>query len=266
MMNPSRFATVSLYAVALGAFAWTPAHSAGVQPAASKVIVLAQAPAPEETLQDRVAQLKAWLKASQDQLRAYQWIETTTITVNGEQKSQVEKRCYYGADGTLEKVTLESSPGGSDGLPGILPPGRLIHRIEEHKKQEMEQYLQNAEKLVHDYIPPTQDRIQQSVNSGNMSMQMLDPGHEVGLEFGDYLMPNDKLGVKIELPDNRLLGVSVSTFLVDQENGNQDPISMDVTMSVLPDGTIYAQKTVLNAPARNVVVTVENAGYQRLAP
>lgn len=265
-MKTSRCAARGLCAALLSAVAMVPAHSAVAAENAGMPLVLAQAPAPQETVQDRVAQLKAWLKASQEQLRAYQWIETTTITVNGEQKSQVEKRCYYGADGTLEKVTLESSPGESDGLPGILPPGRLIHRVEEHKKQEMEQYLQNAEKLVHDYIPPTQDRIQQSVNSGNMSMQMLDPGHEVGLEFGDYLMPKDKLGVKIELPDNRLLGLSVNTFLVDQETGNQDPISMDVTMSVLPDGTIYAQKTVLNAPARNVVVTVENAGYQRLAP
>jgi len=265
-MKPSRFATVSLYAVALGAFAWTPAHSAGVQPAASKGIVLAQAPAPEETLQQRVAQLKAWMKASQEQLRAYQWVETTTVTVKGEQKKQIEKRCYYGPDGTLEKVTLESSPSSSDGLPGVLPPGRLLHKIEEHKKKEMEAYLQSAEKLVHDYIPPTSERIQQSVKSGQMSMQMLDPGHEIGLEFGDYLMPNDKLGVKIELPENRLLGMSVNTFLVDQENGNKDPISMDVTMSVLPDGTIYAQKTVLNAPAKSVVVTVENSGYQRLAP
>ncbi len=213
-----------------------------------------------------MAQLKAWMKASQEQLRAYQWMETTTVTVNGEQKKQIEKRCYYGPGGTLEKVTLESSPSSSDGLPGVLPPGRLLHKIEEHKKKEMEAYLQSAEKLVHDYIPPTSERIQQSVNSGQMSMQMLDPGHEIGLEFGDYLMPDDKLGVKIELPENRLLGISVNTFLVNQENGNKDPISMDVTMSVLPDGTIYAQKTVLNAPVKNVVVTVENSGYQRLAP
>jgi len=35
---------------------------------------------------------------------------------------------------------------------------------------------------------------------------------------------------------------------------------------VLPDGTMYAQHSELDAPAKNVVVTVDNTGYQRVAP
>jgi hypothetical protein len=36
-------------------------------------------------------------------------------------------------------------------------------------------------------------------------------------------------------------------------------------MSTLPDGTIYTAKTVLNAPAKGVTVTVENSGYHKSA-
>ena len=53
------------------------------------------------------------MKASQEQLRDYQWIETTTVAVNGEQQSQVQKRCYYGVDGKLEKVIENQTPDGT---------------------------------------------------------------------------------------------------------------------------------------------------------
>jgi hypothetical protein len=36
--------------------------------------------------------------------RSYEWIETTAVSVKGEEKSRTRKRCDYGADGKLEKV------------------------------------------------------------------------------------------------------------------------------------------------------------------
>ena len=52
-----------------------------------------QAAATPETPQQRVAELKAWLQASREQMHAYQWVETTTVSVDGEQKSMVQQRC-----------------------------------------------------------------------------------------------------------------------------------------------------------------------------
>jgi len=39
-----------------------------------------------------------------------------------------------------------------------------------------------------------------------------------------------------------------------------------VAMSVLPDGTIYAQRTQLDAPSQQLTVVVDNSGYRRSAP
>ena len=55
------------------------------------------APTPEE----RVAALKKSLADSQAQLRRYQWIETTVISLKGEEKSRQQQNVYYGADGKL---------------------------------------------------------------------------------------------------------------------------------------------------------------------
>ena len=236
-----------------------PAVSAADQ-AASTPIVLAQAqPQAQPTPQQRAAMLKQWLQASEQQIRAYEWIETTVVSKDGEQKSSTQKRCYYGADGKVQKVELNKTPE-SKPTPGLLPLGRIANRVAEHKKEEMTDYMKSAAELVHKYVPPVSGLIQQSIGAGKLGMQMLEPGRRVRLTFGDYLKPGDSLGVDIELPSNRLLAVAVATYL----DSPSDAIALDVTMSVLPDGTIFAARSNLTAKAKGLTVTVENSGQRRI--
>jgi hypothetical protein len=221
-------------------------------------ILLAQAPQPAQgqpspTPQERAAMLRQWLQSSQQQLRAYKWVETTVVSVNGEQKSSSQKSCYYGVDGTLEKVEL---PGATQ---AELPGGPLRRAIAEGKKQKMTEYMQNAVALVHSYIPPSPDVIQQAVSAGNMSVSVLDPGQQVQLQFKNYLKAGDMLAATIDLPTNRLLAIQVNSYLED----TADAVNLNVTMSVLPDGTLYAETSTLNAPAKNITVTVTNSGFLR---
>jgi len=214
--------------------------------------------APSQTPQQRVANLKAWVQASREQMRAFQWIETTTVSVNGEQKSKVVQRCYYGEEGALVKVPLEQTQA-SEGAQGVFG---ILGSIKEHKKEEMEAYIQSATQLVHEYIPLTAQKIQQATSNGYMSVQVLEPGREVEVKFSNYLKEGDSLGVKMALPTNQLLGVSIVTYLNDD---TQDEVTMNATTAVLPDGTIYVQNILLDGESKNVTVSVENAGYQRLA-
>ncbi len=69
-----------------------------------------------------VAALKQNLAESQKKLRQYEWIETTAISLKGEEKSRKQQRVYYGADGKLTKVPMgepkpaaEPSGGGEAG-------------------------------------------------------------------------------------------------------------------------------------------------------
>jgi hypothetical protein len=208
---------------------------------------------PPPTPQQRVAILKQWMAASQAQLRAYEWIETTVITKGGDEKSRKENTCYYGVDGNLQKV-----PVGGDADAEAGPRGPLRKKIAANKKAEVTAYMQSAADLVHSYIPPDPNLIQQSVNAGKLSVNMVEPGRRVRLDFHDYLKAGDLLSVDMELPTNRLLGMSVSSYL----DTPKDAIQLDVTMSVLPDGTIYTEKSVLDAAAQGITVTVENSGYR----
>jgi hypothetical protein len=82
------------------------------------------------------------------------------------------------------------------------------------------------------------------------------------LKFANYLKEGDSLGVQIALPTNQLLRVSIATYLNDD---TQDAVTVNATTSVLPDGTIYVQNILLDGSSKNVTISVENAGYQRLA-
>src|SRR4030095_8133797 len=106
----------------------------------------------QEPPQDRVAALKQWLGQSKAQLKQYQWIQTTVISLKGEQKSSKEEQCYYGVDGTVQKVPLTAPPEEKDkrGLRG---------RIVENKKEEISDSMKAAVALVKTYVPPSAEKI-----------------------------------------------------------------------------------------------------------
>jgi hypothetical protein len=220
---------------------------------------LAAAPPPQTpspTPEERVAILKQWLAASKTQLARYEWVETTVIAKDGQEQSRTQNTCYYGVEGDLQKVPMAGgTEKESKEPPGILMPGKLLKKAEEHEKKEMQTYMENATALVHQYVPPDPALIQQAVDSGNFSVSP--QGSQVRLTFRNYLKPNDALNVDIEVPTNRLIGMSVASYLGDAK----DAIQLDVRMGLLPDGTIFMQESTLNAPAKKVTVTVDNSGY-----
>ena len=216
----------------------------------------AQSP-PPATPEQRVATLKQWLQASQAQLRAYEWIEATTVAKGGEQKSKTEKRCYYGADGKLQKLPISSGESGE--APGAAPAGKLKKKVAERKKEELTAYMKQAVELVHAYLPPDPARLQQAVNTGRLAVTPLDGGRRVRLQFRDYLKAGDTLAVEIDNATNRLIGMQVSSYLEDRA----DAVLLNVGMGVLQDGTIYTARTQLDAKAKDLAVIVENTGYRR---
>jgi hypothetical protein len=216
--------------------------------------VAAQQPA-NPTPQQRAAMLQQWMKASQMQLRSYEWVETTVVAKDGQEKSRKQNRCYYGADGKVQKTPIDD--GSTDQSGGR--EKRLGKRVKEAAKEQMTDYMQSAVQLVHSYVPPDPARIQQTIAAGKFSATP--SGQQVRLDFKDYLKPGDTLSTRLELPTNRLLGINVSSYL----DSPADPVLLDVGMGVLPDGTIYTAKTVLDAKAKGLTVTVENSGHRKLA-
>ena len=211
-MNTRRILAASLLAV-LGAITLAPS------------LARAQPAAPPPALEEKIAAIKEAFQASQAKLKGFQWIQTTTVSVNGEQKKQKVDQVYYGAEGTLVKVPLSETPAEGDdherGLRG---------RIKEEKKKELKQYMQDATGLIHQYLPPNPALIQQAKDAGNASIRVIQPGVLAALDLHNYLNPGDLLSIEFNLADNRIVGLSVVATM----GADQDPITLNVTMGALP--------------------------------
>jgi len=221
--------------------------------AASTQAAPAQAAAPAAPA-ERIAALKASVQKDAVALKQYEWIETTSMSLKGEEKSRKQNRCYYGADGVLQKVPVGDQPEekSKKGLRG---------KAIESKKAEISDYMTKAAAAIKTYLPPDPAKIQASKDAGKASLNVLDPGKRARIDFKDYNVPGDLLGIEIDLVTNKLLGLQVTTMI----EGGKEPVNFQTQYGSLIDGTGYPVKTTLDAPEMSVTVVVENAGYKKQA-
>jgi len=219
----------------------------GIALLASGSVVFAQQP----TVQERVVALKASLAASQAILKQYEWIETTVVSLKGEEKSRQMSRCYHGAEGSVQKIPL-TTPAPQKKKRGIRG------RIAESKQEELTDYMKEAVELVKMYMPPDQARIQLAKDGGRVSITPMS-GQRTRLTFASYLKPGDSLAMEVDLGSNRPLAATVSTYLDSQK----EPVTLAVRFSTLDNNATYPASVVLNASGKNLKVTVENSGYTR---
>ncbi len=220
---------------------------------------VAQAP---PTPDQMVAALKQNLAESQKRLRQYQWVETTAISLKGEEKSRKQQRVYYGADGKLTKLPLGKPPAPAPAAQGGgRRGGRLKEQVVENKKDEMQEYMEKAGALIQQYVPPNPAQIQKAKDAGNMQLRPPTEG-KVRVEFRDYVQPGDQMAIDVDAKAALLSALSVATYLEKPE----DAVTLNVRFATLADGTSYTGQTALEAKAKNIRVVVENSGHRPLAP
>lgn len=204
--------------------------------------------------QANVAMIKKNFTESNANMKKYEWLETTTIFLKGEQKSVIQKQCYYAVDGKLTKVetggsTQEKQKGGLRG------------KIIENKKEELSEYMKQAIAKIHTYLPPVPEKIQKIYGAGKTTVQILEPNTKFKLSFPDYNEPGDMLSVSINKPKQKIMVLDVSTSVDDPKA----KVVFNITYSDLPDGTQYASKTVLDATEKDLKIVIENSGFKNTA-
>ena len=208
-----------------------------------------------ESLPERVAALKQSMAQSQQALRSYKWVETTTVSMKGEQKSMKQANCFYGADGKVQKTPIAAPapppPKDKRGVRG---------KVVESKKEEISDTMKQAVALVKTYLPPDPAMIQRAVDAKKATMETVQPGKVARLVFKDYQLPGDSLGVTMDIATNRLMGISVASYL----GSPSKPVTMNATMGSLVDGATYTASTQLSLPSEKLEVNVVNSGYQKM--
>jgi hypothetical protein len=207
--------------------------------------------AQDSAVQDRLAMVKQAMVANAQKLHQYQWIETTQLTVNGDAKPPTQDSCQYGANGTVQKTPIGPPPQQPGG-------GPLKRRIIENKVAEMKQYMGDVKGLLAMYLPPNPQKMEQAKQAGNLSINPV-PG-AVNLVFSNYAQPGDQMTLSFDTAAKKVSSVIINTYM----GTPQDVVTLQVQMASLPDGTNYAQQTILNATAKQLVATTTNSQYQKL--
>src|SRR5215469_2569733 len=202
-------------------------------------------------LQEKVAAVKQAAAENKQKLQQYTWIETIQLTLKGDAKPPTQNSCRYGPDGQVQKTPLGPPPQQPSG-------GKMRQRIIEKKKEEMKDYMQDVKGVLAMYVPPDPQRMQQAYQAGNVALNPVPEA--VNLVFSNYAQPGDKMTLTFNTATKKITALSVDTYMGEEK----DRVTLQVQMGSLPDGTNYAQQTVLNAAAKELTVTTTNSNYQKL--
>lgn len=204
----------------------------------------------KQALQQRVAELKQSLAANQAKLKKYQWLQTTVVTVKGEQKKEQHAQCRYGADGKVQKT-----PVGPAQEPKELPGG-LRGKIAKKKVAEMKDYMDRLQSLIGHYAPPNPQRIQSAMQAGNAKIEAT--AGQATLALNNYYKQGDKVSFVFVTAGKKLTNYNVDTYLDDPK---KDVVTLTNDFASLPDGTNYLHETVLDAQGKEIEIKTTNSGH-----
>jgi hypothetical protein len=214
--------------------------------------------------QEKLAGLKQSLAKNQAALKQYTWTETTKISLKGEVKKQEQKQCQYGPDGKVQKTPLQGgaqAPQEQEASGGRRRGGRLKQEIVEKKVGEMKDYMQRVTALVHEYTPPDPQKIQAAHAAGNVTVTPAQPITTITIK--NYLKQGDSVTLGFDTTAKRIATYNVDSYL---DNPKDDAVKLAVNFAQLPDGTNYAQQSVLDATGKQIQVKVTNSDYKKLSP
>jgi hypothetical protein len=204
-------------------------------------------------LQEKLAAVKQSTAENQQKLHGYQWMETTQLALKGDPKPPSQASCMYGPDGKVQKTPLTPPPPPPSG-------GRMKQKVIANKKEEMKDYMGDVKVLLARYVPPDPQSMQQAFGSGKVSLVPNPSSGMTQIVFKDYALPGDQMTLSFDTAAKKISTVRVNTYLDDPK----DVVTLAVQFASLPDNTNYVQQTVLDATAKNLVVTTTNSDYKAI--
>src|SRR5262249_46226068 len=73
--------------------------------------------AAKAALQQKVGELKEAVAANQANLKKYQWLQTTEVSIKGKTRKEEQAQCRYGPDGKVQKTPVGNTPAAEPQAP-----------------------------------------------------------------------------------------------------------------------------------------------------
>ena len=211
--------------------------------------------------QQRFQQMQQALAANSQRLHQYQWIETNTVSINGEPRPPKRSTCKYGPDGTVQKTPLGQQEAAAEQQAPMLPlRGGLIRRlVTKKKKDEYEKDATQIRTLAALYIPFSRDKLREALMAGRASLEQDGTNDETAV-IKDYAKPGDQVRITLSRTTKQIEQVSIQSYF---EKPSQ-VLTANVQFFRLSDGTNHPSYTTINAPSKNMAISIVNSDYSRV--
>ena len=209
-------------------------------------MALAQNPEIQQKIQQSVAE-------NQQRLAHYTWQEQQTVSLKGEVKSQTLYQVQMGPDGKPQKTQLSAPPPPPSG-------GRMKQRVIEKKKGELKEYAEQISELVHSYVPPNPQKMQQALQQGSASVSKAGPD-AVQVAFTNYNLQGDSMKLVFNTAQKGIQSFQVSSYL---NNDPSDAATFTAQFAKLPDGTNHMSSATVNGEKKQLTIQIQNMNYQPL--
>lgn len=211
--------------------------------------------------QQRFRQMQQALAANAERLHQYKWIETNTVSINGEARPPKRSTCKYVPDGTVQKTPLGQQEAAPEQQAPMLPlRGGLIRRlVAKKKKDEYEKDATQIRALAELYIPFSRDKLREALMEGRGSFEQDGTNGETAV-IKDYAKPGDQVRITLSRTTKQIVQVSIQSYF-DKRN---QVLTANVQFSRLGDGTNHPSYTTINAPSKNMSISIVNSDYSKV--
>jgi hypothetical protein len=208
----------------------------------------------QPTLQEKLQRMQQAAVRNTKQLHTYQWIESTSLAINGKTGEPKESMCHYAPDGQL--VT---TPLGMQGPPRI-SGGPLKQHIIKKKLNEIEEEISEITTLVSMYLPLNPSQLETAWHTKRVDFEH-DGESGNTIIINDYIKPGDQFRISMNMATLQIQRIVIQTYF----NTPEEPMSVDVRFSQLADGTVYPSISSINAPSKKVVITKTSTNFSKPA-
>lgn len=208
----------------------------------------------QPTIQDKLQRMQQAAAQNTQKLHTYQWIESTSLTINGKTGEPKEAICHYGPDGQLVKTPL-----GQQGPPHI-SGGPLKQHIIKKKIEEAEEEISEITNLASAYLPLNPSQLGNAWHIKRIEFEHDgDSGNTVIIN--DYVKPGDQFRLSMNMTTLQIQRTVIQTYF----QSPKDPMTVDVRFSQLADGTVYPSISTINAPSKKIVITKSSTNFSKPA-
>ena len=202
--------------------------------------------------QQELAAIKTAMSTNAAAQRNYAWQQTTAVAYKGEVKSTTTSACQYVAGAGKPQCTVTSAPPEEN-----RQRGPVRRSVKDSKVDELKTYMDSVKTLVAMYVPPKADLLQAAEGRGDVATAPNPSNGTMNLIVSNYIEKGDKVTFTINQASHQVTHVAVDTWLNDPSAA----VTLDVAFTTLPNGVSFASTKTLTATAKEVVVTITDAGF-----